>query len=72
MVKFLTLEELEGILKKAKAVMSFCPKDDEPNIWFLNQWILEQKGFLICPKVEDEQILPCKICSLDELKKGRW
>ena len=71
-VNILSKEQLLSYLKRFDAIMSFCPLPDEPDINFLNQWILNQDKTLICSKIDGEDLLPCKISNLNHLKPGKW
>ena len=72
MVKIFDKDEIFKVLETKTAIMSFCPKDDEPDIWDINKWILQTKGFLICPKIEGQTLKACKIHLLADLKKDIW
>ncbi len=71
-VDILSKEQLLSYLKRFDTIMSFCPLPDEPDINFLNQWILSQDKTLICPKIDGEGLLPCKISNLNQLKPSKW
>ena len=71
-VNILNIYELLEFLKKFSYIMSFCPLYDEPDIGFLNQWILDQGKYLICPKIKGTSLLPCKISNLSQLRRGKW
>ena len=71
-IRILSYKELLEFLKSYGIIMSFCPLEDEPDVGLINQWILNNKKNLVCPKIKGEDLLACQIFDFGELNPGKW
>ncbi len=71
-VRILDFGELLKFLAPYDIIMSFCPLEDEPDVGLVNQWILDNKKNLACPKIKGEDLLACQVFDFGKLNPGKW